>query len=52
MVSVELDAITREDSVDMEADRTRITTSAIRIGDRLDSMVGMTESKPFASMSI
>ena len=48
--SVELDAITREDSVDMDADSTKMTTSAMRIGVRLESMVGMMESKPSASM--
>lgn len=44
MVSVELDAITREDRVDMEAERTRITTREIIMGLSVDSMVGMMES--------
>ena len=52
MVNVELDAITRDDSVDMEADSTRITTKAISIGESPDSIVGITESNPFAAMSI
>ena len=44
MVMVELDASTSEDSVDMEADRTRITTMAIRMSGRPDSIVGITAS--------
>ena len=44
MVSVEEDAITREDRVDMEADSTRITTSASIPEERPESMVGTTES--------
>ena len=52
MVSVELDAITKEDKVDMEADNTSITTSAISIGDNPESIVGITESNPLAAISI
>ena len=44
MVKVELDAITREESVDMDAESTRITTNAIRPGPKFCNMVGMTES--------
>ena len=44
MVRVEEDAMTREDRVDMEADRTRTTTTAMRISGRPESMVGMIES--------
>ena len=44
MVKVELEAITKEDKVDMEAESTNITTSAIKKGLKLDSMVGITES--------
>ncbi len=44
MVSVEPDAMTREERVDMDAERTRITTSPIRIGDKFSSMAGITES--------
>ena len=51
-VKVELEASTREDRVDMDADSTRITTTAIRIAGRPDSMVGMTESYPPTAMSI
>ena len=51
-VRVELEASTREDRVDMEADSTRMTTTAIKRAGRPDSMVGMTESKPLAAMSI
>ena len=45
-VTVEDDVSTREDSVDMEAERTRMITTAIRKGERLFSMVGITLSKP------
>ena len=51
-VSVEEEVSTREESVDMEADRTRITTSAIRMAGRLDSIVGMMESNPPLARSI
>ena len=44
MVSVELDAITSEESVDIEAESTRITTSAISAGLKFCSMVGIIES--------
>ena len=43
-VSVELEVRTREERVDMEAERTRITTMAIRKVERPESMVGMTAS--------
>ena len=51
-VKVELDASTREERVDMEAESTRITTTAIRMVGRPESMVGTTESYPLAAMSI
>ena len=43
-VRVELEASTREDRVDIEADSTRITTTAMRISGKPESMVGMMES--------
>ena len=43
-VSVELDANTSEDNVDIEADNTSTTTTAINSGDRSDNIVGMMES--------
>ena len=43
-VSVELDASTRDDRVDMDADNTSTTTTAMRKGERSESMVGMMES--------
>lgn len=49
---MELDAITSEDSVDIDAESTRITTSAISIGLKLSNIVGITESYPFAAISI
>ena len=39
-VSVELEASTSEDSVDIDADRTRITTTPISSGDRVSSILG------------
>ena len=51
-VSVELDVSTSDASVDMDAESTRITTSAISTGESPDSMVGIMESNPLASMSI
>ena len=51
-VKVELDAKTREESVDMEAESTRMTTTAIRIVGSPDSIVGTTESYPLAAISI
>ena len=51
MVSVELEAITSEESVDMEADSTRITTRAISSGDRPDSMAGIMASYPSVATS-
>ena len=44
MVRVELEAMTKEDKVDMEADSTRITTRAMSMGDRPDSMAGIMAS--------
>ena len=41
---VELDAMTSEDSVDIEADRTRITTIPMSREGRSSSMVGIIES--------
>lgn len=43
-VRVELEASTREDRVDMEADSTRITTMAMSTSGSPESMVGMMES--------
>ena len=40
-VSVELEVKTREESVDMEADNTSMTTIPIRISDSFESMNGM-----------
>ena len=45
-VMVELEVSTRELRVDMEADSTRITTTASRISGRPESMAGITASKP------
>ena len=52
MVSVELEAITNDESVDIEAERTNMTISAIMPSERPESIVGMIESKPFAFISI
>ena len=52
MVKVELEAITKEERVDMEAERTNMTTRAINIGLNPESIVGIMESNPFAAMSI
>lgn len=52
MVKVELEAITSDESVDMEADSTKMTTSAINSGDSPDSIVGIMESNPLAATSI
>ena len=49
-VSVEELVSTSEDRVDMLADRTRITTMAIRIVGRPSSIVGMMLSKPPAGV--
>ena len=49
---VELEVRTSEDSVDIDAESTRMTTIAIRRSGSPESMVGMTESNPFALMSI
>ncbi len=43
-VRVELEVSTRELRVDMEADSTRMTTTASRISGRPESMAGTTES--------
>ena len=48
-VRVELEVRTRDESVDMDAERTRITTIPIRISGSPESIVGMTASKPFLS---
>ena len=44
MVNVELDAMTKDDKVDIEAERTRMTTRAINAGLNSDNIVGMMES--------
>ena len=51
-VSVELEAMTSEDNVDIEADSTRSTTRPIRISGRVESIVGIIESKPSVSTFI
>ena len=51
-VIVELEVRTSEDRVDMEAESTRMTTTPIRMSGRPESMVGTTESYPFAAISI
>ena len=43
-VRVELEVSTREDRVDMEAESTRMTTTASRMSGRSESMAGMMES--------
>ena len=43
-VKVELEASTREDRVDMEAESTRITTTAMSAAGRPESMAGITAS--------
>ena len=45
-VTVEEDVSTRDDSVDMEAESTRMITTAIRNGERVCSIVGITLSNP------
>ena len=52
IVSVDDEAITSEESVDIDAERTRITTSAISGAESSLSIVGMIESNPFALTSI
>ena len=52
IANVELDAITNDDSVDIDADNTKMTIMAIIPADNPDSIVGMIESKPLAAMSI
>ena len=44
-----LEAITREDRVDMEADSTRITTREISRGESPDNIMGIMESYPSAT---
>ena len=50
IVSVELDAITSDERVDMDADSTSSTTRPIRASGRYDIIVGIMASKPSASM--
>ena len=45
-VTVEEEVSTREDRVDMEAESTRMMTMAMRMSGRLESMAGITASKP------
>ena len=45
-VSVELEVKTSEERVDIEADKTRIKTTAIRTSPSPASIVGTTASKP------
>lgn len=52
IVSVELEAITRDESVDIEAERTRSTTSPIRTSGRYEIIVGIIASNPSASTFI
>ena len=47
IVKVEEEARTSEERVDIEAERTRITTSPIKRGERSLSIVGIMLSKPF-----
>ena len=44
-VTVELDVRTSDDSVDMEAERTRTMTTPKRMSGRFSNIVGMMESK-------
>ena len=48
-VSVEEEVRTREESVDIEAERTRMSTMAISISGSFESIEGMMLSKPFAA---
>ena len=50
-VMVEEEVITKADRVDMEAERTRITTMAMSSSGRLDSMVGTMASYPSVATS-
>ena len=43
-VRVELEASTSDESVDIEAERTRMTMTPIRKGESVSSIVGTTES--------
>ena len=43
---------TKADRVDMDAESTKMATKPIRIGESPESMVGITESYPFAAISI
>jgi hypothetical protein len=51
-VSVELEARTRAASVDMEADRTRITTSPARASGKDETIVGIILSNMTAPASL
>ena len=44
--------MTSEDKVDIDAERTKITTIAIIPAESPESIVGTIESNPFAAMSI
>ena len=44
IVNVELDAITSDDKVDIDADKTKITTKAIIPSESPDNIVGTIES--------
>ena len=52
IVNVELEAITNEDNVDMEADSTKMTTSPIRAGERLETIAGIIASNPSEARSM
>ena len=43
-VRVELEARTNDESVDIEADKTKMTTTASKISGKPDSITGITES--------
>ena len=49
-VRVELDAITRDDSVDMDAESTSSTTRAMSMSGSPDTIAGIIESYPSASI--
>ena len=53
IVSVELDVMTSEESVDIDAERTRMTVSAISPGPSPESIAGIIASKPsFATSTL
>ena len=52
MVMVELEASTRLDRVDIDAESTRITTMAMRMSGRPESIVGITASYPPTGMPL